>query len=284
MTATRVVSYSELDAIRQCGLKAYLAYGERWKPPTTGPALARGSLFHKVMEAHYTSGWTARSKNVDAVLGTAELSDEEIALVRWVYEGYVECYGMDKDWEVLEVEHKVEDWLPMPSGKRSTFRLKGTIDLLVRDHSAGDGLWIVDHKTCKNLPKGKEIDFDDQMGLYVYLLRHKGIDVRGIIYNACRTDKLKREMTMDERFDRILTVRTDRELEIIAAEALTTFRDYYTGLQRGSREGVMPPRSPNADTCRWRCSYTEACLSSRKGIDLRGLLEDMDYHKDPTRH
>jgi hypothetical protein len=48
-TTTHTVSYSELDAIRQCRLKAHLAYKERWQPETISAALTRGKLFHAVM-------------------------------------------------------------------------------------------------------------------------------------------------------------------------------------------------------------------------------------------
>ena len=49
----RIVSWSELDALKQCPMKHHLAYEERWTGPETSKALAIGSLFHKVMEAHY---------------------------------------------------------------------------------------------------------------------------------------------------------------------------------------------------------------------------------------
>lgn len=284
--STKVVSYSELDALRQCPLKHHLAYTERWKPSTTAPALARGTLFHQVMDAHYRQIRSARlsQSTVDEFVDPRELlrdGSEQAELVKWVYEGYVEEYGIDPEWEILEVEYPLEAWLPGTKG-RSSFKMKGKIDLLVRDHSAGGGLWFVDHKTCRNLPKGKELDFDDQFGIYTYLGRQNGLDIQGAIHNACRTEKLKRPMTSDERFRRSLTVRTDTELKTMAQEALATFR---RGLLAGSREGVaLPPRAPDPDRCGWRCPFTEPCLMSRKGVELHPLLDDMGFVQDFTRH
>lgn len=270
---THVVSYSELDAIRQCRLKAHLSYQERWRPETVSAALSRGKLFHAVLEAHYsakgvTLGGSGGEQTVGPwdVLAAAE-DEEEAELVHWMYDGYIERYEDDSHWEILAVEHRVEDWLRAPNGRRSAFKLKGFVDLLVKDHSAGGGLWVVDHKSARELPKQKALDFDDQFGLYIWLLRKQGLDVRGCIYNACRTNKLKRDMTLDERFRREYTVRTDTELETMAAEALVTFQDAY----RGTKTDTLPPRSPNPDTCGWRCSFTEACLMSRKGRDIREL-------------
>lgn len=294
MSTTHVVSYSELDSIRQCRLKAHLAYKERWQPEVISVPLARGKLFHSVLEAHYRSkastlvgGGGEQTVSPWEVLKAAEDETDEDILetVQWIYEGYLDCYGDDDQWEVLSVEQRVEEWLLLPSGRRSTFKLKGFVDLLVRDHSTGGGLWVVDHKTCRELPKQRALDFDDQMGIYTLLLRRQGLDIRGVIYNACRSYKLKRAMGLEERFSRSLTTRTDRELETMAVEALTTFRSAYGVGQRGlNLGGQLPPRSPNPDTCGWRCPYTEACLMSRKGRDIRELLAETDYTQQTTRH
>jgi hypothetical protein len=297
--STHVVSFSELDSIRQCLLKAHLAYKERWRPETASAALSRGKLFHSVMEAHYNakattldSGGVSRAGSASDVL-TAASESEETELVHWMYDGYQDCYGEDEQWEILAVEQRVEDWLRTPSGGRSSFKLKGFVDLLIRDHSAGGGLWIVDHKTCRELPKQKALDFDDQFGIYMWLMRRQGLDIRGVIYNACRTNKLKREMSLSERFKREYTTRTDIELETMAAEALETFKSAYgVGVRGRSKQGAkgtqeggtLPPRSPDPDRCGWRCPFTESCLMSRKGRDIRELLAETGFKQDHERH
>lgn len=307
-SATKTVSFSELDSYRQCRLKHHLSYRERWQPEDESPALSRGKLFHAVMEEHYKA--LKNKKGIKGALNAindANLlydpksgqSTEEQELVNWIYEGYVQNYGIDDDWKIIDTEFKIEAWLPTAKGTRSTFKLKGTIDLLVQDMSSGGGLWVVDHKTCRNLPKSRDIDLDDQMALYIYLLRRKGLDVRGAIYNACRSQKLKtREMGMDERFSRILSVRTDVELENIAAEVLETFREAYRPRRPDKREKQLttmnsgneqinenlPPRSPDPDRCGWRCPFTEACLMGRKGTDIRKVLGETGYVQNFERH
>ena len=242
------------------------------------------------MEAHYEGmlGPMHQRRTPKAVFSEEGGENDETNTVRWMYEGYLEAYGDDPEWEILAVELRVEEWLRLPNGRRSQFKLKGFADLLIKDHSAGGGIFIVDHKTCRELPKQKQLDFDDQFGLYTWLLRKQGYDVRGVIYNACRTNKLKREMGLKERFKRELTVRSDRELETMVGEALATFQSAYAQT-KGNKSvspvgGTLPPRSPDSERCGWRCPFTEVCLMSRKGKDIRRLLSDFDFRQDHERH
>ena len=286
MAKTRTVSFSELDNVRQCRFKHQLGYVERWKDPSPSAALQKGSLMHLVLELHYR-----RLKEGMKLAGIAQEvaasgllcndlgeSDDIQDLVAWIYDGYVRLYGADSQWEIVDVEFPVGGWLYTPNGTRSSFWFKGKVDLLVRDMSMGGGLWVVDHKSGRNLPKEKDLDFEDQMPLYIRSLRRKGLDVRGAIYNACRTQKLVRAMTDDERFDRIPMARTDKELEVIELEVYKTMLDAYR-----PREGDAP-RSPDSDRCGWRCGFTEACLAGRKGGDTRQFLRDTGFVQDFTRH
>lgn len=283
MSRTHVVSFSELDTYRQCRHKHQLAYRERWETEQTAPALSRGTLFHEVMEAHYRAlraGGVGLAPDHPSPIHSAlqvlvDTTNVEAELVEWIYRGYVEHYGFDAEWEIIDVERKIEAWLPTDRGTRSAIRLKGKIDLIVRVKGE---LWVVDHKTCKNLPRGRETDLDDQMALYVYLLRRQGLPVRGAIMNYCRTEKLKtRAMGADERFARILTFRPDRELETIAREARELMAEAYR------RKGEAP-RSPNPDTCRWRCPYLEACLYGRKGGNEQQFLAETGFAQRYERH
>jgi hypothetical protein len=173
------------------------------------------------------------------------------------------------------------------NGEESPIALKGTCDLIVKDHSAGGGLWIVDHKTCKDLPKQKDFDMEDQTGIYAFLLKQNGWDIRGAIYNHCRTYKLKsREMDPSERFKRTLTVRTDQELFRMVAEAEEQIREAYDrDLQVGTVDVRDAPRTPDGERCGWKCGYTEACLAGRKRgpARTRSFLEDTGFEQHDTK-
>lgn len=308
MATTKTVSYSELETYRQCPLKHQVLYLERWGTDDVAAALGRGSKWHSTMEAHYRELWRqqkeARShkrwlegiildagqqaRSLVATAGHAALEKacandfdgEEYGLLSWMYEGYLERHGLDQEWEILGVEESLEAWLPTHTGSRSSFKLVGTIDLVVRDYSAGGGIWIVDHKTCRNLPKDKDLDMEDQTALYTYLKRTGGIDIRGAIYNHARTWQLKRPMGMEERFSRSLTVRTPRELRTMVAEAYDAFRDAYR-----NRRGVDARRHPDGERCGWKCNLTEPCLAARKSGpgSLPGHLEGFGFKVRETK-
>lgn len=296
MTEVRVVSYSELDTARQCFFKHQLGYQERWVAPTTSPALSRGTLTHNVLETHYRmlKEIPPQSKGDELVLRqvvrevkrewlydpTTGRQTEEQELVEWMYDGYVEHYGADPQWKVLAVEHAPVIPLPTPRGTRSRYRLKLKIDLIVK----WDGkVWIVDHKTGKDLPRNKELDINDQFGLYTWAMRQLGKPVLGSVHNALRShrnkDQERHPQPLEERFSRTRMFRADAELNSLAVDAY-----WWARMAWQARGGGDAPRSPNEDTCKWRCDFLDACLYGRKGGDTRSMLRDMGYVQDPTRH
>lgn len=292
MTRTRVVSPSEIDTYRQCPWKHEAAYKERWVGISSSPALDRGTRWHAVLEVHYLQllsmqpgfGLTEDQKLercAEAVAATLDVNDETDDLLWWMYQGHVDLYGADEQWKILGVEWKGEFWLPTTQGTRSSFKQKCKIDLIVKDLQIG-GNWIVDHKSCKDLPKQKELDLDDQFGLYEWGLRSSGKPILGTVHSAGRTQRNKNQdrhpQLLEERFKRTRMSRTDVELETIAIEAYQHMRTAY---------GYVPgeaPRSPNPDTCRWRCDFTDACLMARKGVDRHEALRSFGFHQDFTRH
>lgn len=313
----QIVSYSEIDAARQCLKKHEYGYKERWQPPETSPALAKGTLWHLVMEDHYKllKAWQGagrpsalNSLQIQAA-GIATVTDdanvlipidkallmaanrhlydeggnyvhsEYSPLIEWMYEGHLKAYGLDEKWRILAVEHGPTVRLPTAKGTGSMFWLKLKIDLIVEDLSmARPKVWIVDHKSGKDLPKDKELDIDDQFGLYTWAMRQLGKPVFGSLHNANRTQRNKSPMALDDRMKRSRLSRTDRELNRIAVEAYQ-----YARLAYQHKIGEAP-RSPDPDRCRWRCSFTEACMHGRKGMDDRQFLVDKGYVQDFTRH
>jgi hypothetical protein len=299
----QVVSYSEIDTYRQCRLKHQLSYIENWRVPDgdEAEALARGTLFHSVMEAHF-----GLIKEVgrdiepeDLFLAVAPLLYEEGTgnqterqeLVEWIYRGHVEKWlESDLSWKIEAVE------LPLTAPLGPGFDLSGTVDLLVHIPQYGGGLWIVDHKTCRDLPKQKDFDMEDQTGIYAYLLKQQGYDIRGALYNHARTYKLKRQMFLDERFVRTPTVRQDRELETLVREAYEIMHEAYehhdrrlgqswTGDPEREWAPYDAPRSPDGERCSWKCNFTEACLAGRKlGPErTRSFLEDIGMTQHDTK-
>jgi hypothetical protein len=277
MTEPIVVSWSEIDTFRQCPFKHDLAYRQRWQSDIESPALTRGTAWHRLLEIRY-EGQMANNPD-DALLAINGLlsyddgtQSEEQELLEWMYDGYCEMWDeQDQEWEVKAVEFK--GFAPLDE----RFTLKVKIDLVAARRGR---LWVWDHKSGKNLPYSKELDLDDQMGLYIWCMRQMGYPVAGAIYSAARTQRNKTDQPLAERFTRIPLRRTDFELDTIAREALATC---YKMWPEGADWGELRERNTNTDTCRWKCGFTEACLSSRKGGRLVDMLVAHGYAPHPFR-
>lgn len=288
----RIVSYSEISSFRQCPHKHMLGYRERWQTETRSPALAKGTLFHSVMEQHYTAvrrmqrGKVERAdlsayimKKISPLLWNEGGDQNEVQeLVHWMYDGYVDHYGYDDDWEIIAIEHAAEVALPTLTGRKSQFKLKVKIDLIAR-HKETEKLYVWDHKSGMNLPSDKELAIDDQFGLYTWAMRQLGRKVWGSLYNAARTQRNKTEgQTLESRHSRTPLYRTDKELDIIAIEAYLTAKRAYA-----IKEGLAE-RAPNTQDCKWKCEFLEPCLAGRKGMDERQFLKDIGFVQNFERH
>lgn len=310
MPSKVIVSYSELDTFRQCPLKHLLSYKQRWtREKGEDSALTKGTYWHKVMEAHHkvlqrhqqnpTEQRSpryeteilreARAEVVELLLdekGNYQNSNSE--LVEWMYQGYVQRYGLDREFTVVGIEIPFQVPLPWPDGRPSHYVLKGKIDRLVRD---GYGqLWIEDHKSCGNLPNDFEMQMDDQFGLYWWAVQQLGWKVEGAIHSAARTTRNQADFpgyegkskaqTLEQRFQRYYLNRTDRELKALADDAFAVARNAY------------PPKaltlplysSPDVRQCGWKCDFKEAHLMLREGLDLPYVMKSEGFHQDFTRH
>lgn len=286
-----VVSYSEIDSYRQCPLKHALSYKARWtKKQDADSPLARGTLWHNVMEAHYqviqahgkvlasdeaTVLATCRTA-IDVVLAAqpAEAA-ESVTLVTWMYDGYVARYGADRDWEILQIEAKWVEPLRDTRGHKTRYHMKMKVDLVIRDRYNGQ-IWIVDHKSAKDLLRKSELDLDDQFGLYTWGARQRGMQVMGSIHSGARTQRNKGPMVLEDRFSRTPMFRSDKELSVVAQDALLA--------AKASRRPEPPYSSPNPNQCAWKCDFKEVHLAMRKGIPAVDALTDRGFVQDFTRH
>lgn len=269
------ISFSELDAFRQCPHKWYLEYRDRWASPEDKRALDIGRLFHEVLATHHRAVQVASKANRKSIrkLILPLIRDEhgeqtEIQeLVEWMYEGYVEYRGFDREWEILAVEQRVNHKLPKVKGlKLAPRRATGILDLVVRWNG---GLWIVDHKTGKDIPREAIVELGDQMPWYVWILESLGKEIEGVIYNCARTYRYTsaKPQPLEERFVRYLLDFDTPQLLNVAHDAALTVRriDATPSLYFAERN--------TGEHCTWRCPYTEPCLAARRGMDETEFLE-----------
>lgn len=318
-----VVSYSELDTYRQCPLKHQLAYLQRWtKPLEPSDRRSRGTLWHQVMEDHYEylkDMWSTRVDSSQADLGHIQAlrdlaiarhlsnpeptgeQDENQELVQWMYEGYLDNYGLDTKWIPLLTEQKFEVPLPDSFNRASRYHLKMRIDLVVFDLTTG-ALWVVDHKSGQNLPDQMSLELDDQFGLYTWGLRelqrrgeldtllgrYNAFPILGSIHNAVRTQRnvgdrpggKGKAQTMEQRMRRTYLNRSDVELDSIAHDA---YAAAYNAHPPKSRTRPLYS-SPDPRQCSWKCDFKEIHLAARTGVDVSRALTDFGFVQDFTRH
>ncbi len=313
MPAPIIVSYSELDTYRQCPLKHYLGYKNRWRKPVEGgTALSKGSLWHLVMEDHHRvlmESWDDGTLGLGVSLDGQQVTldrarelartnllddrgdyvSDDAELIDWMYQGYVEQYGADLDWRPVAVEYPFQIPLPTPEGRDSHYHLKGKIDVVLR-HVPTGLLWIEDHKSCSNLPSNTDMEIDDQFGLYTWAIQRLGHQVVGSIHSAARTKrntadypgysgKLKPQV-LDDRFRRTLLNRSDAEVNAVAADAYAAARNAYP-----PKSKELPLYSaPDPRQCGWKCDFKEVHMLMRQGSSDVEALESYGFHQDFTRH
>lgn len=310
-----VVSYSELSTYRSCPLKHMLAYKERWsKPPEEGSPLSKGTLWHDVMEIHYTAlkniqdGVWGEQQGLDhAARAIADIlwdqqtgeQSELQSLIWWMYQGYVEKYGRDEHWEILAVEQKFQARLRGPDGP-SPYILKGKLDLVVRDRKTRK-IWVIDHKSGANLPNEEDLDMNDQFALYIWLMNQAGIPVIGAIHSANRTTRnagdrpenqdpetgepLKastKKQTLDQRMKRTLLSRGAHELENVARDAWATAVNAYP--EAVGREPLPIYSNPDTMPFTWKGEWRDVYLMARKGRNIRAVLKELGFEQNFERH
>lgn len=298
-----IVSYSELDTFRQCPLKHALAYRYRYKkPPKEDSALAKGSLYHQVMEAHMkvikrmqdNAGGKIpvmqHQKALDRIRGryilpllldhrTGEPISDIHDLILWMYDGYVDKWGVNPEWKILGVEHSIVLPLRDERKRRTRYHLKAKLDLIVMDRDSGQR-WVVDHKSGANLPTQMDLEIDDQFGLYSWMMREVGKPVQGSIHMANRTQRNKSFMPLDTRLSKTYLNRGEKELTNIALDAYYAARAAYP-----PKSGEIPKySSPDPRTCGWKCDFKEPHLAMRTGRAPHDVMAEWGFVIDTTRH
>ena len=189
-----VTTHSMLKSFGRCPKHAQYKYWERLKKRIMNERdrpLHRGTWMHLLLQEHYMGrDWRVMHRRLSSQF--AELFDEEKEALgdlptecARLMRSYLWHYGADKSdrfhgWKVKAVELKLE--CPWPDDRNRIYRCR--LDLMVEDRY---GLWIVDHKTHKNLPDIWFRLLDFQSALYIWCAWQNGFPVRGFIWNYVRT-------------------------------------------------------------------------------------------------
>jgi hypothetical protein len=298
-----VVGQSEVADFRQCPLKHKLRWREGWYLPADHPELSEssdtGTQWHAIIARHYQliKEFQQAGKEIDgehigrevgkflvAYADAVGMTDERFALLQWMYEGYVERWGFDRDWEIVNIEQTLVTPIFNPeTGERTRFMLRWTADLVVRVRSLGGRIAIIDNKTVASSGAWSrtDVDISDQLGLYTRGWNRLYVADPAIysMHSQVRRDKLKRPMTLSERFSRLHGNRTDAELDEIEADLIDDLERMHS-----ERNLARPTSHPDPKQCGWKCDFKEAHIvlrrsggdwdAARRVIEARGMVND----------
>ena len=243
-----------------------------------------------------------------------KLDDDTRQLMEWAYAGYVEQYGCDPDWRIIATEQKGET--PLSEGGRP---LVWVIDLVVEDLDYGGvwivdhkfpGDLATDTEidlddqlglywfawTSEALRRYAETGGADKTGILAQCVNGAMLNEsrkkqnKGDLPGAIETwERVKaaggkpgvkpKAQTLDQRFRRTRTSRTNDELATIAEDALKVVKAMELLEQHGALYS-----SPNPKQCSWKCDFREAHILSRSsGIPITEVLEDFDFKSRAMR-
>ena len=229
--------------------------------------------------------------------------------------GYLNHYGMDDAWEVLNPEQRfrakisfsdrqarapMEWWTRLGLRQPYIAEMLGTMDVIIRDHVDGH-VKCVDHKTTDRKESGEHLTRDDQAGTYIALgtafLRKAGLigekeAVVGMIYNYLRKSKPDPRPTNSsgQALNQDGSISKRQPLELFWREDVR--RSNYARLHQLERiaddaEQMAAIRvgaigiTKNPDLhCAW-CDLKELCDVDENGGDTEQFMKDVFKVEDP---
>jgi len=204
-----VLTYSALNAFRNCPQKYKLRYVDNLAPRERAEALAFGSVIHEALQRWYllSNGDPRLFKvldQVDAQFPARQSNPTQRKywhLARAILGAYAARYA-DEEFEVVALEKEFHAELRDPKSGRPhpTIRIVGKADGIVR---VGKELYLLEHKTASSLD-GNYLDklwTDTQIALYCHYLRQSGFPIVGVIYNVLLKARLEpRQGETEEEF------------------------------------------------------------------------------------
>lgn len=265
------VSYSELATFRDCPLKWQAKYYWRLQRPERILRLDRGSAWHRMLEAHYVAiakGCNRAETRAAVMLALNDYNDEiggmedgEFGTLTWMYDDYCRIYGSDPEYTTVATEEAFEFPMPVPGAEGLV--IVGRIDHeTIHEPTGHRQVW--DHKSASQRDVSKdgflnEMLLEDQFILYAAAKRLGGTPVHSVIYNVARTDKLKRTMTDEERFNRVKISYSDAAMDAV-------WRDHEMAAAALVRMWNDPDQVysvPNPRQCGWKCDFQRPHLEAR---------------------
>jgi hypothetical protein len=202
---------TERQQFRRCRRMWHYAHVEKLLPvQQESDARTVGTVGHASLAAYYTHVNESRADRI--ALAKEEyhqradlLNEDQQALLSQLLPRYFDWASIeDIGWKVLAVE---QPFCARPEG--SDHYVRGTVDLLIE--IPGQGVYIIDHKFYRSFLTQQQIEFDDQLTSYIWMVRQNKINVRGAVYNMIRKKiPSKPRILKDGTLSKNVNIDTDR--------------------------------------------------------------------------
>jgi hypothetical protein len=236
------ISYSEMTALALCEKKWQLTYNGPRRENSPSAAMQLGTEMHRLLGRWWglpgqpPEDWTQTEDNT----------------ALWLMERYSAAYG-NASAHLTMMQLEVPFAVKLPWGPY----LFGWFDGQVYDHSTKSN-WLVEFKTMGNWSKLEQLPVDKQITLYIWAANQMGLNVRGVMYDAVKTQQWKTgKHELWESFDRRWVTRNPDQIEECLSELASACR------VRGSLEWERAPIRNVGQHCGW-CS----CMPECYGLEL----------------
>ncbi|MNY85661.1 PD-(D/E)XK nuclease superfamily protein [compost metagenome] len=324
------VHNSEITTMKRCGLKWHYAYVRKLEPVIKPRPLYLGSVFHAGLQYLYLGKDANKAmalavgEDIQNVIQSGKLSGHvlddyiresytRLELCQRVMDGYIEY---DKQYPIfgegnlanLDGIPLIERTFEVPieglfyNGYPVMYRF--TLDMAYERNGA---IWLVDHKTGKQLMDVRKLDLDTQLSLYIWALGQvMDAPVVGMEYNLIRMVTPK-EPQLVKKGDRLSMAAIDTtwdifrdsvvkhgfdpddyedmQLKLMQKKFFDRKHRYRTAneLSTAANELKMAAEdlideSKNVyrnatNDCVWDCPYRELCIMEFKGEDKQSVDE-----------
>jgi hypothetical protein len=306
-----VTGFSMVKSYRRCPKQYDYKYNQHLQKIAPPPPLIRGTIIHEILDARavssgkvgfktimakYTEKYGTLFKEEKEIYGDSFLND-----IERVYQGYL------RQWDDGDLEYLAsEEFISTPLVGDILFQ--GHLDKRVLK----DGrMWVMDHKSHKNIPTTEQRFNDYQLLMYVWAFNKehsKGDQIDGVIWDYIRTKPptvpealVKGGLSQAKNIDtdvytytkELVKNRIDtKPYKAFLAELAKREKDrFYQRIflpapSKAITESVVRdftetsqimhgikvyPRSPSRD-CSW-CEYYRLCSAELRGLDHKFIRE-----------
>lgn len=237
-------------------------------------AMTKGTLLHAMYAAWWKNGQPESVAGLEPEVIEHELDDDRKQAVKdmppieidnafWLFDRFCKVYGGTNHFELVASEVELE-------AEVDGLLLQGRADAIVREVATGN-LYLGECKSMKDWRRLDILEVDPQVTHYYLLCHQAGYDVKGVMYDALKTYRWKRdEHPPEDSVQRLYIHRTAEQCEASLSE-LHAFSDRRDDIVTGKR---IPLRNiSHLGSCNF-CSFRSECWEDLAFPETKIVMPD----------